>query len=115
MKLIVTGATGFVGGEVVRLALQDKSISSVVALTRKAVPVPKHVGPEADTSKLKSVILEDWENPYPDDVVEQLKGADGCVWFVNPLLSCPVIVSAHALAGPSQSPPPSPKKRASTR
>jgi putative NADH-flavin reductase len=82
MKLVVAGATGFVGGEVLRLALRNKSITSVVALARKEVPVPKHAGSEADISKLKSVLLEDWEGPYPDLVIEQLKGADACVWSV---------------------------------
>ncbi|KAF2438902.1 NAD(P)-binding protein [Karstenula rhodostoma CBS 690.94] len=80
MKLIVAGATGFVGGEIIRLALRNKSITSVVALARKEVPVPKHAGTEADTSKLKTVVLEDWEKTYPEHVIQQLSGADACVW-----------------------------------
>ncbi|KAF2014087.1 NAD(P)-binding protein [Aaosphaeria arxii CBS 175.79] len=80
MKLVVTGATGFVGQEVIRLALQNKSITSVVALARKEVPVPNHTASEADTSKLKSIILEDWGQPYPEQVLEQLKGVNACVW-----------------------------------
>ena len=80
MKLVVTGATGLVGGEVVRLALKSNSVTSVVALARKEVAVPKHGGPEADTLKLKSVLLEDWETPYPDLVLEQFQGADACIW-----------------------------------
>jgi uncharacterized protein YbjT (DUF2867 family) len=80
MKLIVTGATGFVGTEVIRLALGNKAVTSVIALARKPVAVPEHVAPDADTSKLHPVVLEDWNSPYPDEVREKLRGADGCVW-----------------------------------
>ncbi|KAF2657762.1 NAD(P)-binding protein [Lophiostoma macrostomum CBS 122681] len=80
MKLVVTGATGFVGQEVIRLALQNRAITSTIALARSNVSVPENGGPDADTSKLKSVVLTDWENPYPEHVIEQLKGADACVW-----------------------------------
>jgi putative NADH-flavin reductase len=80
MKLIVVGATGFVGQEVIRLALRNESITSIVALARKIVPVPEQAGFEANRSKLKSILLEDWENPYPEHIIEQLKGADACVW-----------------------------------
>lgn len=82
MKLVVVGGTGFVGGEVIRLALQNKSITSIVALARRQVPIPKHTRPDADTAKLHSVLLEDWERPYPDHVVEHLRQADACVWSV---------------------------------
>jgi uncharacterized protein YbjT (DUF2867 family) len=82
MKLIVVGATGFVGREVVRLALQNKSITSIVALARKIVTVPERAEFEADTSKLRSVLLEEWDKPYPEHVIEQLEGADACVWLV---------------------------------
>lgn len=86
MKLIVTGATGFVGTEIIRLALQNKRITSVVALSRKPVQVPDHAGPNANTSKLQSIVLDDWTKPYPDSVKEQLRGADACIWLVGLLL-----------------------------
>jgi len=86
MKLIVTGATGFVGTEVIRLALLDKSITSVVALTRREFDVPEDAGPEANLSKLQTVILENWGEPYPESVREHIKGADGCIWFVHPTM-----------------------------
>lgn len=82
MKLIVTGATGFVGSEVIRQALRNSAISTVVALARKPVLAPSNAGPDADSTKLQSVILEDWTSPYPEIVQEHLKGADGCIWFV---------------------------------
>ena len=82
MKLIVAGATGFVGTEVIRQALRNPSITSVIALARKPVSAPE--GPEtgSGTSKLRSVVLQDWTSPYPEDVIEVLKGADACIWCI---------------------------------
>jgi uncharacterized protein YbjT (DUF2867 family) len=83
MKLIVTGATGFVGTEVIRQALRNPAVTSVVAIARRAVPTPDNAGPSADTSKLQSVVLEDWTSPYPESVKEHMKGADACIWFAS--------------------------------
>ncbi|PVI04899.1 NAD(P)-binding protein [Periconia macrospinosa] len=82
MKLVVVGATGYVGTEVIRLALRNKAITSVIALSRKPVNVPSHLGADADTSKLQTVDLQDWEKPYPDAVKGKLKGADACIWML---------------------------------
>ncbi|KAF2648908.1 NAD(P)-binding protein [Lophiostoma macrostomum CBS 122681] len=80
MKLIVTGATGFVGAEIVRLALSNKAITSIIALARKPVEAPDNAGPDADTAKLHSIVIEDWMAEYPQSVKEQIKGADACIW-----------------------------------
>lgn len=79
MKLIVTGATGFVGGEVIRQALRNPVVSSVVAITRKPVQLSNSVATSSQ-AKLQNIILEDWTSPYPNSVQEHLKNADACIW-----------------------------------
>lgn len=79
MKLIVTGATGFVGKEVIRQSLRNPNITSVVALARRPVPVPSNLDPGADSSKLHSVTIKDYDS-YPDEVKKQFAGADACIW-----------------------------------
>jgi len=92
MKLIVTGATGFVGTEVIRQALRNSAIISDIALARKPVSLPDNAGPHAETSKFSSVILEDWINPYPLPIQEAIKGADACIWYRSVSLS---LISSH--------------------
>jgi len=81
MKLIVTGATGLVGTEVIRQALSISKITSVIALARREVTAPENVAPGADKSKLTSVIVEDFEK-YSPEVREAVKGADACLWLL---------------------------------
>jgi len=87
MKLIVAGSTGFVGTELIRQALSNPSITSIVALARRLTTEPQTVGPGADLAKLKSVICEDFGN-YPESVKQELAGADACIWYTNVLLLC---------------------------
>ncbi|KAI5865420.1 NAD(P)-binding protein [Durotheca rogersii] len=82
MKLIVTGATGCVGREVIRQSLSRKEITSVIALARGPVPVPDGLGAGADSSKLRSIRIKDY-GEYPDDVRRELAGAGACIWTVG--------------------------------
>ncbi|KAF7336825.1 putative nucleoside-diphosphate-sugar epimerase [Mycena venus] len=77
MKLIVTGATGFVAQEVIRQSLRNPNIKSIVALARKPVVPP----PGADASKLKSIVVKDYDE-YTDEVKKEFSGADACIWTV---------------------------------
>lgn len=76
MKLIVVGATGFVGVEVVRQALCNPAITSIVAITRRAMQPP---GDAVDASKFHYFMLEDWLSPYPQSLKVLIEGADACI------------------------------------
>ncbi|KAL8657863.1 MAG: hypothetical protein Q9226_001496 [Calogaya cf. arnoldii] len=69
MKLIVTGATGLVGSEVICLALRNPAVTSVVAIARNPVLAPADAESESQTPKLPSVVLESWTSPYPETVI----------------------------------------------
>lgn len=77
MKLIVAGATGLVGSEIIRQSLQVDAITQVIALARK----PIHLEHE-NASKLKSVVVKDYAE-YPDNVKAELAGADACIWYAS--------------------------------
>ncbi|KAJ5785554.1 uncharacterized protein N7503_010766 [Penicillium pulvis] len=76
MKLIVAGATGLVGSEIIRQALQNSDVTEVIALARKPVAFDN-----SSASKLKSVVIRDYAE-YPDEVKAELAGADACIWTV---------------------------------
>jgi len=75
MKLIVAGATGFVGSEVLFAALQHPAVTRVVSLSRRAVIDPRIV----KHAKWESILLEDFEH-YPPDAMAKMQGAVGCIW-----------------------------------
>jgi NAD dependent epimerase/dehydratase family enzyme len=76
MKLILTGANGFIGTEILFLALAQKSVTSLITLSRKPLPAPYNTN---TNPKLQSIILENFSS-YPASVISQLSGADACIW-----------------------------------
>ncbi|KAF8313607.1 hypothetical protein DL93DRAFT_2058802 [Clavulina sp. PMI_390] len=80
MKIIVAGASGFVGSEVVRQAVRRPEVTSVIALSRTAISTPSDT-PQSDSAKLKSIVVDDYGS-YPDDVKQEFAGAHGCIWSV---------------------------------
>lgn len=81
MKVVVTGATGFVGSEVVRKCIDRAEITSVIALGRRAVD-----GELSKNGKVHVVINENM-GMYPKEVLGQLKGAEACIWYGETHLS----------------------------
>ncbi|MCL6459452.1 MAG: NAD-dependent epimerase/dehydratase family protein [Gorillibacterium sp.] len=72
MKIILTGATGFVGGEVLRQALDDPAIDLITVLTRRSVGM--------SNPKLKEIILKDFLD-Y-SRITDHLK-VDACIWCLG--------------------------------
>ncbi len=74
MRIIIAGATGFVGGAVVRQAIANERITHAFVLTRK--PLPEDI---AKSPKVTIIQHNDF-SAYPPELLEQLAGAEGCVW-----------------------------------
>ncbi|KAJ4128715.1 hypothetical protein BFJ70_g11453 [Fusarium oxysporum] len=68
MKLLVTGASGYVGTEIIRQSLQLPQVTSVVAVARKPVSVPSG----ADPARLKSIVVKDYGDYPASGEVENL-------------------------------------------
>lgn len=71
MKLLLTGATGFTGGEVLKQALADDAIEQVTVWTRRPIGVTH--------AKLKEVLVAD----FLDYRGVSLGDADACIWCLG--------------------------------
>lgn len=79
MKVILTGATGFLGAEVLKQALVHPSITSIISLGRRHTPLPQNTTP-LQAAKLKSAVCEEFTN-YSQDVKNNCEGASACIWY----------------------------------
>lgn len=79
MKLVIGGSTGFVGTELVRQALTNPKITSIIGLSRRETVLPPST-PGAE--KLKSVVCDNFDD-YPDSVKSELHDVDACIWYVR--------------------------------
>jgi dihydrodipicolinate reductase len=73
IKLVLSGITGRIGSQVLKQALRNPAISSVIALSRRQLPDIEGHG------KLEVVLIQDFTR-YSDEVLVKLSGADGCIW-----------------------------------
>jgi len=73
MKIIVTGATGMVGAEVLRQAILDDKITEVIALVRGPI--------EIEHPKIKTIIHKDFMD-YTG-LEEVFKNTDVCLWCLG--------------------------------
>lgn len=74
MKIILAGSTGFIGHEILEQCLQNSSITSIVVLSRRDLPSSVAKNPD-----LKVKIVEDFLS-YPDSLLQDIKGAEACIW-----------------------------------
>ena len=74
MRIVLTGTTGFVGGEVLEQLLAHREVDSVTSLARKAV-ARKH-------PKLRAITIADFE-AYDDALAVDLASHDACLWTLG--------------------------------
>ena len=74
MNIIVTGATGLVGAEVIREAIKDDGISSITALARRPLTIPQH-------PKLNTIIHKEFMNYSGLEKVFAIN--DACLWCLG--------------------------------
>ena len=75
MKVILTGVTGFIGGEVLTQCQKDLTITSIIALTRRSLSESITNDP-----KVEAIVMEDF-NTYSEELVEKMEGADACIGY----------------------------------
>ena len=73
MKLLITGATGLIGAELVKAAAADPAIRELVLLVRKA--------PAVHDPKIRVVLLPDFLQ-Y-DAIAEEIRSADALAWCLG--------------------------------
>lgn len=73
MKIIITGATGMAGSEVIRQAIIDPGITEIITLARRPLEI---INP-----KIKTVIHQNFLN-Y-DNVKEMFRDCDACIWCLG--------------------------------
>ncbi|PIA92358.1 hypothetical protein CB0940_09804 [Cercospora beticola] len=80
MKVILTGATGFIGSEILSQLIAHNYINHVYLLTRRPHPDPKF----SSSKKVTQILHEDFE-AYPDALLQRFRdeGVEACIWSLG--------------------------------
>ncbi|KAK1712260.1 hypothetical protein CaCOL14_003420 [Colletotrichum acutatum] len=81
MKLIIAGASGFVGTELLKQSLRIPDFKTVVALTRQPLKIRAETSPDVNHSKLKNIVVDGYDQ-YSAETKAELATADACIWTV---------------------------------
>jgi hypothetical protein len=83
MKIILTGATGYVGTEILDQAIQHNYIDHIYCLTRK--PLDRKYFAKAAKGKVTELIHDNFGS-YDDSLMRYLReqGVEGCIWAMGP-------------------------------
>lgn len=95
MKIILTGATGFVGDAVLRQCLSKRAyITHVFVVVRRPLPDRKL----AQHSQVTEIVLDDFEH-WPEHLLLMFKEADvrGCIWYALRTFDRPASILREAL------------------
>jgi uncharacterized protein YbjT (DUF2867 family) len=76
MHLILTGATGTCGAAVLQHCIAEPAITRLTVLSRRPVALAE------GHAKVNVVLHKDFTQ-YPQTLLDQLKGAEGCVWALG--------------------------------
>ncbi|KAJ2998732.1 hypothetical protein NUW58_g227 [Xylaria curta] len=77
MKVLLTGASGSIGGGCLTQCLAHPGISTVVAFVRRELPTDLSNHP-----KLKCVVIKDFSQ-WPEDVLQAHADAAGMIWAMG--------------------------------
>lgn len=79
MRILLTGATGFIGREILEQCITHNYVDRVYVLTRKPLDQKYFKG-----EKVVEIIHENFEE-YPDSLLNRLRdeGVEGCIWALG--------------------------------
>lgn len=78
MRIVLTGATGAAGAEVLRVALANPRVDHVTVLSRRPLAGFGNTPP----AKLETILHNDFTS-YPSDLISRVASSDGCVWALG--------------------------------
>ena len=76
MKVLLTGNTGYIGSGVLQTLVADPNITSIFALSRRALPAT-HQHP-----KVCTIIHKDFTS-YPASLLSKLSGTEAIIWSLG--------------------------------